>query len=46
MASLVTGTPIGSLTVQEDIYLEGAPTIFVQDYNADPLFNPDADGFY
>ena len=44
--ALVTGTPIGNLDVQEDIFLEGAPTIYFQDSNADPLYNPDADGFY
>jgi len=44
--ALVTGTPIGNLESQEDIYLEGAPTLYFQDANATPLFNPDADGYY
>ena len=44
--TLVTGTPVGSITSSEDLYLEGAPTIYFQDYNATPLKNPDADGFY
>ena len=44
--SLVTGTPLGNIQSAEDIYLEGAPTIYFQDYAADPLKNPDADGFY
>lgn len=44
--SLVTGTPLGNVDVQEDIYLAGAPNIYFQDYTADPLNNPDADGFY
>jgi hypothetical protein len=44
--ALVTGTPLGTITAQEDIYLEGAPTIYIQQYEASPLFNPDADGFY
>lgn len=44
--ALVTGTPVGTLTTQEDIYFEGAPTIYIQDYNATPLYNPDGDGFY
>ena len=44
--ALVTGTPVGNLDTQEDIYLEGAPNIYFQDYSADPLFNDDADGFY
>ena len=44
--ALVTGTPVGNLDTQEDIYLGGAPNIYFQDYTADPLFNPDGDGFY
>lgn len=44
--ALVTGTPFGSITSQEDIYLEGAPTIYFQDATANPWFNPDASGFY
>jgi hypothetical protein len=44
--SLVTGTPYGTITDQEDLYLEGAPTLYIQDYNADPYNNPDSDGFY
>ncbi len=43
---LVTGTPLGNLDTQEEIYVEGSPYIFIQDYNATPLYNPDADGFY
>lgn len=44
--SLVTGTPIGSVTTQEDLYIDGAPNIFYQDYTATPLWNPDGDGYY
>lgn len=44
--SLVTGTPLGSVIGQENTYLEGAPYIYFQDANANPLNNPDADGFY
>ena len=44
--ALVTGTPTGNLDVQEDIYLEGAPNVYIQDYSANPLSNPDDDGFY
>jgi len=46
MPALITGSPIGNATASEEIYLEGAPTIYFQDYNATPLNNPDADGFY
>jgi len=44
--ALVTGTPIGNLDVQEDLYLEGAPNIYIQSTTANPLSNPDSDGFY
>lgn len=44
--SLITGSPSGNLDLQEDRYLEGAPTLFVQRYEADPLKNPDSDGIY
>jgi len=44
--ALVTGTPLGTAVQGEDIYLEGAPTIFFQDAEAPPLFNPDGDSFY
>jgi len=44
--ALVTGTPLGSTTSSEDIYLEGAPNIYIQDEEANPLNNPDSDGFY
>jgi len=43
--ALVTGSA-SNPTLQEEIYLEGAPTIYIQDADADPLYNPDADGFY
>lgn len=44
--ALVTGTPVGNVLTQEDLYFEGAPNIYFQDYNATPLKNPDAQGFY
>lgn len=44
--SLVTGTPIGSITSSEDLYLTGAPTVYIQSSSATPLKNPDALGFY
>lgn len=46
MSALVSGTPVGTLQAAEEIYLEGAPTIYFQDYSAPLLFSPDADGFY
>lgn len=46
MASLVTGTPIGTSITQENTYLEGAGNIYVQDYRANPLYNPDQQGYY
>lgn len=44
--ALATGTPLGSITTQDEITLEGAPNIYIQDTNATPLNNPDADGYY
>jgi hypothetical protein len=44
--ALVTGTPEGTLTSQEDIYFEGAPTIYIQQYEATLAHSPDANGFY
>lgn len=44
--ALVTGTALGSITTQEDIYLESAPNIYFQDYDAGAGYAPDADGFY
>ena len=44
--SLVTGTPYSAVSAQEEIYLDGAPNIYFQDNAADPLFNPDANGYY
>ena len=45
--ALVTGTPAGNIISQDsEIYLEGAPWIYMQDYNASYLNDPDVDGFY
>jgi hypothetical protein len=44
--ALITGSAMGSLTQQEDLYIEGAPTIFFQRYEAGPMYNPDGDGHY
>lgn len=43
---IATGTPLGTVTSQEDLYLEGAPYIYFQDSRANPLNNPDAQGYY
>lgn len=43
---LVTGIPVGNIDAQEEIYVEGAPYLYFQDATANPLNNPDADGFY
>lgn len=43
---LITGTPIGNVDPQDEIYLEGAPYIYIQQTEANPLNNPDADGYY
>jgi len=44
--ALASGTPLGNLVTPETIIVEGAPTLFIQDNTADPLHNPDSDGFY
>jgi hypothetical protein len=44
--ALTTGTPIGNSLTAENTYIEGAASIYVQDYRANPLFNPDAQGYY
>lgn len=44
--ALVTGTAFGNIDAQEDLFLSGAPTVFIQDATANAFFNPDIDGFY
>lgn len=44
--ALITGTPLGNVVNQEEIYLEGAPYIYFQDADANPLNNPDTDTYY
>jgi hypothetical protein len=44
--NLITGSPIGSVVSQDEIYVEGSPYLFIQQYEATPLNNPDADGYY
>lgn len=46
MPALVTGTPVGNVDSQDEIYVEGSPYIYIQQTEASPLNNPDADGFY
>lgn len=46
MPGIATGTAIGNVVSQEDLYLEGAPYIYFQDDRATPLNNPDAQSFY
>ena len=46
MPALITGTPLGTIVTQEELYVEGSPYIFIQDATANPLRNPDADGYY
>lgn len=44
--ALLTGTPLGNIDTQDEIYIDTAPTIFFQDYSAGLLNTPDAQGFY
>src|SRR3990167_4987210 len=41
-----TGVPVGNILAQEEIYIEGAPYLYFQDATANPLNNPDAQGYY
>jgi len=43
---LITGSPVGTITYQDDIRPEGAPNLFIQLYEAAELNRPDSDGFY
>lgn len=44
--ALLTGTPQGNVVSQDEIYIEGAPYVYYQDYNATLLWNPDGDNYY
>lgn len=44
--ALVTGTPLGVITAQSEIYIEGAPNIYYQHVSGTYAKNPDSDGFY
>ena len=45
--ALCSGTPEGTLVTQEEIYIEGAPYLYYQDYDVNNhLFNPDGNGYY
>lgn len=43
---LVTGAPVGNIDAQEELYISDAPYLYFQDATANPLNNPDGDGFY
>lgn len=44
--SLSTGTPLGNVDTQDEVYVEGSPYIFIQQTEATPLHNPDGSGYY
>lgn len=44
--ALVTGTPLGTINAQDELYIDVAPSIWFQDYSGTLLNNPDGDGFY
>ena len=44
--SLPTGTPVGTMTSAEDLFPDSAISLWFQDYDATPLYNPDSDSFY
>lgn len=45
-SSLATGSAVGNVISQEELYLEGSPFIYFQDDRANPLYNPDAQNYY
>jgi hypothetical protein len=42
--TLLTGTPLGTITNQDDLYIEGAPYVYFQDYSAPVI--ADGNGYY
>lgn len=44
--SLATGTPVGTITSPEDLFLDSSPYLYYQDSRANPLYNPDSQSFY
>lgn len=44
--ALITGSPVGNVDEQDEIYLEGSPFIYIQQTEANPLNNPDSDNYY
>lgn len=44
--AIVTGTPLGNVISQEEIYVEGAPNIYFGAYATPYAHNPDSDTFY
>ena len=46
MSPLLTGSPEGNIVTQDELFIEGAPYIFYQAFEAPILRAPDANGFY
>lgn len=44
--ALTTGSAIGNGTTQESLFVDSAPTIYIQNSLATPWKNPDSNGFY
>jgi hypothetical protein len=44
--TLSTGIPLGTTTNQDNIYIEGAPDVWFQDFTAGEQNNPDANAYY
>lgn len=44
--TLVTGSPFGTIETAEELYLDGAPYLYFQDYDQPEMYAPDSDGFY
>ncbi len=44
--ALITGTPVGVINEQDNIFIDTAPHLWFQDYDANLLNRPDTDGFH
>lgn len=44
--TLLTGVPLGNIVTQDELFIEGAPYIYYQAFEANLLNRPDANGFY
>ena len=44
--TLTTGAAAGVVNAQDELYIEGAPNVYIASINTPYLKGPDSDGFY